>query len=358
MAENNHKTQDIGDIVRTDTIVALATPPGAGALSLVRISGPDSVRVAGGFLRPPPYPGPAEQAPLLPRGDWPERKAQLMNARENGRLIDKVITVLYRAPRSFTGEDVVEVSCHGSKYIVGRIISLALENGARIARPGEFSLRAFLNGKLDLAQAEGICDLITARTESAHRAAINQMDGEVSERIFSIKNRIIAGLAEIEARLEDSDEEIPPIDIGEYLSSLESVASETRVLADSFHAGRFIKDGLKVSIIGAPNSGKSSLLNSILGRDRAIVSRSPGTTRDTIEETLDIDGQGIILVDTAGIHEHALDPAEKEGMARTRKAILESDLVLWITDAGNAPNAGGEARGALRAGLFYGRPVL
>ncbi len=348
MAENSHKTQDIGDIVRTDTIVALATPTGAGALSLVRISGPDSVRVAGGFLR---------QRGGYRRGDWPERKARLMDVRENGRLIDKVIAVLYRAPRSFTGENVVEVSCHGSKYIVSRIISLALENGARIARPGEFSLRAFLNGKLDLAQAEGICDLITARTESAHRAAISQVDGGVSERISSIKTRIVASLAEIEARLEDSDEEIPPINIGEYLSSLESIASETRVMADSFHAGRFIKDGLKVSITGAPNSGKSSLLNSLLGRDRAIVSESPGTTRDTIEETLDVDGQEIMLIDTAGIREHALDPAEKEGMERTRKAILKSDIVLWLTDACNIPNAGGEARGALRAGLFYRRPL-
>lgn len=323
---------------RTDTIVALATPKGASAICVVRLSGADAMRVCGCFLKP------LKNTPL--EADTPcleDKKASLMEVRENGRLVDKVIAVYHRAPRSFTGEDTVEMSCHGSPYIAGRIISLALEAGARTARPGEFTLRAFLNGKMDLSQAEGVSDLIQARTEAAHRAAVNQVEGEISARITRMKRGLISALAELEARLDDSDEEIPPLDREKCRSALRLTLLEIRSLADSFRAGRIMKEGLRVSIVGAPNCGKSSLLNRLLGCARAIVSPAPGTTRDTVEEAMSLEGQEVLLVDTAGIRSHCLDPAEKEGMERTKKAIAGSDLVIWLCDASAAKNPGNKA---------------
>ncbi|MFA6582705.1 MAG: tRNA uridine-5-carboxymethylaminomethyl(34) synthesis GTPase MnmE [Elusimicrobiaceae bacterium] len=307
-----------------DTIIAAATGPAPGALSLLRLSGPRASAIAGTLLR-----SPGGGSFSIPE----PRRAVLARVEADGKLIDRAVVVYFKAPASFTGDDVIEIACHGSPYITARAIAAAIAAGARTAEPGEFSMRAFFNGKMDLAQAEGLCDLILAKTEAAHRAALRITEGALSDRFQSIKDKILALLAETEARIDDADEEIPPINKAAVARTLESVKNNMAKLAATFELGRFMKEGVRTAIVGSPNCGKSSLLNALLGFDRAIVAPTPGTTRDTIEETADIKGFQVILTDTAGIREKALDPAEQEGIRRTRRAIDKSDLVLFVQDA-------------------------
>lgn len=304
------------------TIVAMSSAPGYGAIAIIRISGKNAFEISSKFLKPS----------FVFKNAKPNHTF-VLNVIEGTNIIDKVIVVLYLGPKSYTGEDMVEIFCHGSPYIIRKILTLAIKNGARQAAPGEFTMRAFLNGKLDLIQAEAINDLILSENEAAHKAAINQLEGSVTKRIAGIKNEIINLLVEVEARLDDSDEEIPEIDSTKFQAQIKKIASDIKKLSDSFEHGKYIKQGIKVSIVGAPNSGKSSLLNALLGYKRAIVSDIAGTTRDTIEEKITISGFSVIFIDTAGINRHTCNPLEKEGMRRTIKAIKSCDVLLWVQDS-------------------------
>lgn len=300
------------------TICAPATGPGQSAIALVRLSGPDALailqKITGGNKQFPP------------------RKQVFCRLMDGNQILDEGLVTYFAAPHSFTGEDVVEFALHGSPYIKGRLLEILCAQGATAAKRGEFSYRAFLNGKMDLVQAQGLCDLIAAGNKAAHDVALSSLDGRLSEKLLETKKALIELLAQIEVRLDDVDEEMPPLDVPSSQQILQTHIRILAGLADTFSVGRLLKEGLKVAIVGAPNCGKSSLLNALVGFDRAIVSDQSGTTRDTVEETLDIDGQKIILTDTAGIREHALDPAEQEGMKRSLKAIEKADVILFVTD--------------------------
>ena len=300
------------------TICAPATGPGQTAVSLVRLSGPDALailhKITGG------------------KKEFPPREQVFCRLYDGKQILDEALVTYFAAPRSFTGEDVVEFALHGSPYIRGRLLELLCQNGAEPAKRGEFSYRAFLNGKMDLVQAQGLCDLIAAGNKAAHDLAVSSLDGRLSKKLLHTKTALTELLAQIEARLDDVDEEMPPLDVTQITQILQEQISYLARLADTFSIGKLVKEGLKVAIVGAPNCGKSSLLNALVGFDRAIVSEQSGTTRDTVEETLDLDGQKIILTDTAGIRDHALDPAEQEGMKRSLQAIEKADVVLFVTD--------------------------
>ncbi len=303
------------------TIVAPASAAGSGAIAVVRLSGPDAFRTAAAFLKP----SSVFKAPK-------PRFAYLLRAEENGRLLDKAVVVFYRGPGSYTGEDMVEISCHGSPYIVSKLLHLAITAGAREARPGEFTLRAFINGKLDLAQAEAVNDLIISESETSHRAAITQVEGEVSNRIRELRGALITLLSELEARLDDPYAELRELNIKAFAHRAAALAGKIKTLAASFNHGRHLKHGIRVTISGAPNSGKSSLLNRLIGSGRAIVSPKAGTTRDTIEAKLNLSGFTIIFTDTAGIARRSGDPVEREGMRRSLKALKTADIILWVRD--------------------------
>jgi len=301
------------------TICAPATGPGQGAVSLVRLSGSEALSILQKLTH-------AEKT-------FPPREQVFCRLYDEEQVLDEALVTYFAAPRSFTGEDVVEFALHGSSYIRGRLLELLCAYGAQPAKRGEFSYRAFLNGKMDLVQAQGLCDLIAAGNKAAHQLAVSSLDGRLSHYLQQTKQVLTELLAQIEVRLDDVDEEMSPLDTPKTLSVLQTQINQLKNLADTFSVGRLIKEGLKVAIIGAPNCGKSSLLNALVGFDRAIVSDQSGTTRDTVEETLDLDGQKIILTDTAGIREHALDPAEQEGMKRSMRAIEQADMILFVTDA-------------------------
>ncbi len=305
----------------TQTIVAPASAPGLGAIAVVRLSGPEAHNIASAFLKPlsafkKPRPG----------------TSYLLKAEENGRLLDKIVVIFYRAPKSYTGDDMVEIFCHGSPYIISRLLRLSIANGAREAAPGEFTLRAFMNGKLDLTQAEAVNDLIISESAASHRAAITQVEGEVSSRIRKLRGRLVDLLSELEVRLDDAYGELPALDSEAFAGRTAAAAAGIKTLADSFEHGRHLKHGLRVTIAGAPNSGKSSLLNRVADSDRAIVSPKAGTTRDTIEERINLSGFTVIFTDTAGISPAAEDAVEREGMRRSIKALKAADIILWVRD--------------------------
>lgn len=302
----------------SDTIVALATPPGAGALAVIRLSGPAAFAAASAFLSP------------APRGL--HAAARLLSVKDGAALVDRAVVVLYRGPASYTGEDTVEISCHGSPYIIRTILNLAIKSGARPAEPGEFTLRAFLNGKMDLAQAEAVGELIAASSAGAHRAALTQAEGGLSAEVRGIRTDLAGLLSEIEARLDDSYGEVPALEAGAFSRLAAAAGKKTLSLASGYEAGRGIREGVKVVITGAPNSGKSSLLNSLLGYDRAMVSPRSGTTRDTLEARLEIDGFSVIFTDTAGLNARARSPLEREGIRRAEKAIAAADTVVLVKD--------------------------
>lgn len=302
----------------SSTICAPVTGSGQSAVSVVRVSGPDALRIV--------------QKLTGGKKEFPPRVQVFCRVYDAETVLDEALVTYFPGPRSFTGEDVAEFALHGSAYIRGRLLELLCAAGAEPAKRGEFSYRAFLNGKMDLLQAQGLCDLISAGNKAAHDLALSSLDGRLTDKLAQTKTALTDLLAQIEVRLDDADEEMAPLD-GRYAAEvLQTRADALGKLADTFSVGRLIKEGLKVSIVGAPNCGKSSLLNALVGFDRAIVSDRSGTTRDTVEETLDLDGQKIILTDTAGIREHALDPAEREGMRRSLKAMEKADLVLFVAD--------------------------
>jgi len=326
----------------TQTIVAPASAPGSGAIAVVRLSGPEAFQIAASFLKP----SSVFKAPK-------PRFAYLLRAEENGRLLDKAVVVFYRGPGSYTGDDMVEISCHGSPYIVSELLSMAIAAGAREARPGEFTLRAFMNGKLDLAQAEAVNDLIISESETSHRAAITQVEGGVSGRIRELRAALISLASELEVRLDDTYAELPELDVKAFTNRAAALAGKIKNLADSFKHGRHLKHGIRVTISGAPNSGKSSLLNRLIGSRRAIVSPKAGTTRDTIEAKLNLSGFTVIFTDTAGIDPGSVDPVEREGMRRSLKALKTADIILWVRDLSKEPSPAdrrvGEAIGSAAA---------
>ncbi len=308
----------------SDTIAALATPPGTGGLAVVRVSGPEALAVVDRCFQPG---GGAHRRPV----EAPSHTVHYGWIRSGGRTVDEVLVTVLRAPRTFTREDVVEVSCHGGGVVSRGVLDTLLASGARLARPGEFTLRAFLNGRLDLAQAEAVADLIHARTDLAVRAAQEQLAGRLSERIRAVRDDLMNLRAHVEAHLDFPDEDIAP-DTAEALAGrLDRADVFLEELIRTAGEGRILRHGLRTAIVGRPNVGKSSLLNRLLDTERAIVSPVAGTTRDTIEECADIRGIPVVFIDTAGLRE-ADDLVEAEGIRRSRQALDGAEMALVVLD--------------------------
>ena len=323
----------------SDLIVALATPAGESALGVVRLSGAGVLEAVKGFLKPTTRGEPADEAaegavrtpPLQPR------RATVALVHDEARPIDQVVATFFPGPRSYTGEDLLELSAHGSPLVLADIVELACKAGARPAEPGEFTLRAYRNGRLDLAQAEAVGHLIRARTRMAARAAMAQLDGGLSRAVEAARRDIIGILADVEAALDHPEEDIEEFPKEDVRSRLEAARSALGRLAESHRRGQLALDGARVAIVGRPNVGKSSLLNALLGRERAIVAPEPGTTRDTLEETVDLDGVRATLVDTAGLRpEGEAGAVEREGIRRARRSLETADLALVVLDRSEA----------------------
>src|SRR6266446_3758852 len=313
------------DMTVSDTIAAISTPPGEGAIALVRVSGANAIEVADKIFHGKETPSQFE--PHV------QHFGEIFGP--EGRLIDQVVLSIHRAPASYSGEDLVEISCHGGTLVSAKVLEACLRAGARAARPGEFTERAFLNGKMDLTQAEAVIDLIRARTDLALRSATEQLEGRLGDQIRKIRDELIALLAHINASIDFPEEGIAP-DEGETLCArVDAVRDEIAVLLATADQGRVLREGVRVVIYGATNAGKSSLLNRLLGYDRVIVSDTHGTTRDTIEETVNLEGVPIRLLDTAGLRTSESE-VESKGIARTEKSLQLADLRLHIADR-NAP---------------------
>jgi tRNA modification GTPase len=313
------------ELIPAETIAAISTPTGEGAIALVRISGSGAIPIADKLFQGKGRPS-RFVSHVLHLGEIVD---------EAGRLIDEVMMSIHHAPSSYTGEDLVEISCHGGTLVTAKVLDACLRAGARGARPGEFTERAFLNGKMDLTQAEAVIDLIRARTDLALRSATEQLEGKLGEKIRAIRDALVSLLAHIEASIDFPEEGIEP-DAGEKLHGrLYSIREQIQALLATADQGRILRDGVRVVIYGATNAGKSSLLNRLLGYERVIVSDTHGTTRDTIEETVNLRGIPVRLLDTAGFRTSTSD-IEREGITRTERSLQQADLRLHIVDR-NAP---------------------
>jgi tRNA modification GTPase len=329
--------------VANDTIVAIATAQGESAVALVRLSGPDALRIAARHFR-------GSRSPQTSPG---HRILHGVFVAGDGTPIDEVLLSVFRAPRSYTGEDAAEISSHGGATIPRMILETLVAAGARPARPGEFTERAFRNGKLDLSQAEAVAALVKARSERAARAALATLGGELSRRIASFDDALVSLLAEVEARIDFPTDVLEELDGPALADRATAIAAPIRELLDRLPSARRRETGLRVALVGRPNVGKSSLLNAILGYDRAIVSESPGTTRDTVEESLWIDGAELRLTDTAGWR-GSDEPVERLGVERSARAARDADLAVLVLDRSQTPRE--EDRAA--AALVEGRPTL
>ena len=307
-----------------DTIAAISTPPGPGAIGILRLSGPQAVSVAQSCFRPLGPKGLTDYAPrTLVYGQLLDRE---------GEPIDQVLCTYSRAPASYTGEDTAELHCHGSPMVLSLGLEALFAQGARQARPGEFTRRAFLNGKLDLVQAEAVGDLLEAVSREGARQAAGRLGGALSRRIEGVYSALTDIMAHFHAVLDYPDEDIDPFRLEELDQALTAQEEALRALADSYHRGRYLRDGVPCALVGRPNAGKSSLLNALVGYDRAIVTDIPGTTRDTVEERVELGGVTLRLIDTAGLRESA-DPIEQMGVERSRKAMEEAALILVLWDS-------------------------
>jgi len=306
-----------------DTIVAPATGFGRGAVGIVRVSGPLAVDVLRRLFRP------AGRKPLEAIQSHHLYFGRLHAP--DGELLDECLAVAMLAPRSYTGEDVVEFHLHGSTAVAQSVLDACVAAGCRLARPGEFTLRAFLNGRLDLSQAEGVANLVAAQTAFSQRIALRQLSGGVSQKIIQLRERLLDATAELEAWIDFPEEEIPAPALEKHTAMLEEIASELKRLLGTHRIAKLALGGARVVLVGAPNAGKSSLFNALIGRERAIVTPHPGTTRDTIESTVDLRGLPVTLVDTAGLRETA-DAIEALGIERSRNEAAQADLILWIID--------------------------
>lgn len=350
-----------------DTIAAISTAAGAGAIAIVRLSGPDSLRIAarmfipagtagknssrsnricvdtvsgGGPLAPEGAASPerlkGEVAPdkteLVATPGWESHYARIGYLRdpESGEIVDEVVLIPFRGPHTYTGEDLVEINCHGGRLIPHEILALCLRLGARFARPGEFTQRAFLSGRIDLTQAEAVLDLIQAKTSRQGQAAFSALSGQLGASIVEVRTVLADLLAHVTASL-DFPDEVGDVPADEIENNLDYCRCRLEGLARTARSGKFLRDGLRLAIVGRPNAGKSSLLNQLLNFERAIVTDTPGTTRDSLEELVDINGIPVIFIDTAGVRPTD-DPIEKIGIERTVSAIGQSDLVLFVVD--------------------------
>ncbi len=304
-----------------ETIAAISTPAGEGAIALVRISGAEALAIADRVFRGKVRPS-----------EFQSHVQHLGEVVDGERMIDQVVASVHRAPHSYTGEDVVEISCHGGVLVTARVLEVCLQAGARAARPGEFTERAFLNGKMDLTQAEAVIDMIRARTDLALRAAAEQLEGRLGASIKKIRDELIALLAQIEASIDFPDEDVAPEDAARLRARLDRVRQSLGELLATAERGRIMREGVRVVIYGPTNAGKSSLLNRLLGYERAIVSELPGTTRDTIEEVINLRGIPLRLLDTAGLRETD-DRLERAGMERTERSLGLADLLIHLADA-------------------------
>lgn len=323
-----------------DTIAAIATAAGEAALSVIRLSGPEAFAIADRCFCPF---GPRSQSLLnapthtVHYGKFIKPgRSENGDALRQGLPIDEVLLTIMRAPRTFTKEDVAEISCHGGPIPTKAVLDTLLKQGARLAEPGEFTRRAFLNGRIDLAQAEAVADIIRAKTELSLHAANQQLAGKLSQRIHRLRDDLLSILAHVEAHIDFPEEDINPDDKTVLLQKLRRAMAFTKELLASSTEGRILRHGLRAAIIGPPNAGKSSLLNLLLQKNRAIVSATAGTTRDTIEETANIQGIPVVFIDTAGLRA-SKDEVEREGIRRSRESARQADLLLRVVDASQNP---------------------
>lgn len=304
-----------------DTIVALATPPGIGAIGVIRLTGNNAIAIVN---------------KLFPSKDLAQQSSHTLHVgflKDKNEILDEVVISIYKNPTSYTGEDVVEISCHGSAFVQQQIIQSIIGKGARLAKPGEFTQRAFLNGKLDLTQAEAVADLIASNSQASKNAALHNIRGGFSGLLKELREQLIQFSSLIELELDFSEEDVEFADRKKFVELIEKLSTSTTKLLESFKLGNVVKNGVSVAIVGKPNAGKSTLLNTLLNDNRAIVSEIAGTTRDTIEEIINIDGILFRLIDTAGIREHTTDVIENMGVIKSLEKIKEADIVLYLFDA-------------------------
>lgn len=303
-----------------DAIVALSTAAGRSAIGVIRVSGPDALSIARSLV--------GDENLSLHPGQVALHSIKLVGRAE---ILDRALLTYFQAPNSYTGEDVLEVSCHGSPVILRQVIDLILLSGGRMAEPGEFTLRAFSNGKLNLTQAVAVRDLINARTAQAARQAIRQLKGELSLRLQPTKEKLIQMIVKLESALEFVEDDLPQLEKESLLENVSELIVELTKLAGTFDVGHLLRDGLKVTIVGRPNVGKSSLFNRLVEYDRAIVTEVPGTTRDSLSESIILQGVPVVLTDTAGVRESS-DRIERLGVERSRQSLADADLVLVVVD--------------------------
>ena len=309
-----------------DTIVALATPTGIGAIGVIRLSGDKAINIVN---------------ELFTSKNLSTQNTHTIHVgfiKEDNVDVDEVVVSLYKNPKSYTGEDVVEIGCHGSPFVQQQVIQACIRKGARLAKPGEFTQRAFLNGKLDLTQAEAVADIISSNTAASQKTALHNMRGGFSEILKELRENLIQFSALMELELDFSQEDVEFADRKKFYELIEGATIVTKDLLQSFKLGNIIKNGVSVAIIGKPNAGKSTLLNTLLNENRAIVSEIAGTTRDTVEEIINIDGILFRLIDTAGIREHSTDVIELIGIEKTREKIKQSDEVIYLFDVNSETN--------------------
>lgn len=337
----------------SDTIVAIATAAGTGAIGVVRLSGPDAISIADTIFK---------GRQLVQQKSHTAHFGHIIHPEQPHTIIDEVLATLFIAPKSYTGEHTVEISGHGSPYILQQIVQAALAAGARLAQPGEFTQRAFLNGKLDLAQAEAVADLIAADSQAAQQTALKQLKGGFSNDLKLLRGQLIEFAALLELELDFAEEDVTFADRTKFLQLIDQIRLACQQLIQSFQLGNVIKNGVSVAIIGKPNAGKSTLLNTLLNEDRALVSAIAGTTRDTIEETLNINGILFRLIDTAGIRSATSDIIEEMGVGKSYAKMREAHVVIYLFDVQTTTMADLQAQQALFAAehikaLFVGNKV-
>ena len=309
-------------MISKETIIALATPNGLGAISVIRISGKDAIITTEKLFK-------SKKKKFLSKQKT--HTVHLGHILKNGHELDEVLITLFKGPYSYTGEDTVEISCHGSTYIQQEIIDLFIDHGVRVANPGEFTLRAFINGKMDLNQAEAVADLIASENEGSHKLAMQQMKSGFSNDLKNLRSELLHFTSMIELELDFSEEDVEFAERGEFKKLVTKIQSELKTLINSFQSGNVLKNGISVAIAGKPNAGKSSLLNTLLNEDKAIVSDIPGTTRDSIEDSIIIDGIKFRFTDTAGLRE-TKDEVESKGIEKTKEKISNAKILLYLFD--------------------------